>query len=62
MTFLLRRGPGARRRVAHLAHYDAFGRIDGSWCGRDDFNLTCNLPLGQPSCKDCLRQMRKASR
>ena len=60
--FLYRRGSGSRRRVMHLAHYDGFGEIDRAWCGRNDYNTTINVPLGQPRCKDCLRKMSEASR
>jgi hypothetical protein len=59
MTYLLRRGPGAIRRVAHYARYDQFGNIADSWCGRP-WNLSCNVPFGQPRCKDCIRKMNEA--
>lgn len=55
-TFLLRRGKGSLRRVAHLAHFDPHGEIDQSWCGRSDFDLSSNVPWGQPICKNCLRR------
>jgi hypothetical protein len=60
--YVYRRGDGSRRRVMHLAHYDAFGEIDRVWCGRTGFNTTINVPLGQPCCKDCLRKMDEAAR
>ena len=58
MTYLLTRGPGAMRRVAHFARYDAFGRIAGSWCGRP-YNMSSNVPFARPRCKDCLRKMQE---
>lgn len=59
MTYLIKRGPRARQRkaVAHLATFDRWGEIAGAWCGRDDFNLTSNVPWGLRRCKDCLRRM-----
>lgn len=59
MTYLLRRGPGALRRVAHFARYDALGQIADSWCGRP-YNMSSNVPWGQPRCKDCIRRMNAA--
>ncbi len=54
MTFIYRRGQGAMRRVMHIAAYDRMGRETGqSLCGKNGFNTTCNLPLGQPICKKC---------
>ena len=53
MAFLYRRGKNAKRRVMHLAMYDKHGAIAGSWCGRKNFDTSCNLPLGQPICKFC---------
>lgn len=55
MTLLYRRGPGAARRVMHIAEYDRMGKIRGALCGRDDFNTSINLSLGRPICKDCRR-------
>lgn len=57
--FLYRRGPGARRRVMHLAHYNGHGEIDGAWCGFADYNTSINLPLGQRICKVCQRNERR---
>lgn len=54
MSYLYRRGQGAKRRVMHLAHYDRLGRIRGSLCGRTDLDTSINVPLGQPTCKRCL--------
>jgi len=54
-TFLYERGEGAKRRVMHLAHYNAHGVIDGTWCGSLRFNTSINLPLGRRVCKTCLR-------
>lgn len=53
MSYLYRRGQGAKRRVMHLAHYDRLGRIRGSLCGRADLDTSINVPLGQPTCKLC---------
>lgn len=60
MTYLLRRGRGARRRKAHLARYNAWGQIAGSWCGRSDYDLSSNVPWGRPTCRDCLRKEHAA--
>lgn len=52
--FVYRRGHGARRRVMHLAGYDRLGKFAGVLCGsRLNFDTSCNLPLGQPTCKRC---------
>jgi hypothetical protein len=58
MTYLLRRGRGYRRRKAHLARYDSYGRITGAWCGRP-YNLTSNVTWGCNRCKDCIRRWNK---
>lgn len=56
MRYLLKRGKGSRRRVAHLCGYDP---VTGHptmvpFCGqRLDFNLTSNVPWGQRTCKRC---------
>lgn len=57
MTYLIKRGPRARRRIAsaHIAKYDVHGNIAGAWCGRD-YNLTSNVPWGLRRCKDCARR------
>ena len=52
-AYLLRRGPGALRRKAHLARYDAHGEIAGSWCGRP-YNVVSNVPWGCRTCKVCV--------
>lgn len=61
MTYLLKRGKGYQRRRAHLAHYDAFGQIDRSWCGRVEFNLTSNVPWGSKTCRHCINAVNRAS-
>lgn len=55
-AFLYRRAKGAERRVMHLAHYDAHGQIDQTWCGRTDYDTSINVPLGQPICKVCRKK------
>jgi hypothetical protein len=60
MTFLLRRGPGSMRRKAHLARYNQFGEITGTWCGRP-YDLVSNVPWGCQTCKHCLRQYGRAA-
>jgi hypothetical protein len=55
MTYLYRRGPGAKRRVMHLARYTPHGEIAGTWCGRP-WNTSINVGLGQPRCKDCRKR------
>jgi hypothetical protein len=63
MTYLIKRGPRARRRiaVAHLARYDSFGEISGAWCERTGFDLTSNVPWGLRRCKDCSRHSSVAA-
>ena len=58
--YLLRRGRGYARRRAHLAHFDAFGRIDRAWCGRTDFNLRSNVPWGCKTCRHCINAQGRA--
>lgn len=56
MRFLYRRGQGARRRVMHLCGYDprTGDPTMEPLCGiRQRFDTTCNLPLGQRTCKRC---------
>lgn len=55
-TFVMKRG-GARplRRRAHIAKYNPHGEIIGAWCERP-INMSCNLTLGLPICKDCRRR------
>lgn len=56
--FLYRRGRGARRRVMHLCGYDPMTGKPTMvpLCGiHQPFNTTCNLPLGQRTCKRCNR-------
>jgi hypothetical protein len=60
VTFVLRRGPGALRRSAHIAKFNQLGDITGALCGRP-VNMSSNVPWGQPRCKDCLRLMVKVS-
>ena len=65
MTYLLRRGKGSRRRKAHICLHDPLtGQpIMRAVCGIDyPFNLTSNVPWGQPRCKNCLRRIADAAR
>jgi hypothetical protein len=65
--YLMRRGKGALRRVVHLTPYDP---ITGNptmepLCGRSNgivFNMTSNVPWGQPCCKRCLAAARYPQR
>jgi hypothetical protein len=59
MTYLLKRGKGSRKRVAHLAVHD---RLTGAAmlvavCGEDRvaWDMTSNVPWGRPLCKRCRR-------
>lgn len=58
MTFLIKRGKRAlyRKARAHIARYDAHGRIDGAWCDRRGFDMSSNVPWGLAVCKDCRRR------
>ena len=60
-TFVLRRGKGARRRVAHLGRHDPHtGEVVGILCHTPGlYNLTSNVPWGRPTCKRCLRKWRE---
>lgn len=56
MMYLLKRGKGSRRRVAHLCGHDPItGNPTGvPLCGqRLGFDMTSNVPWGQPTCKRC---------
>lgn len=56
MRYLYRRGQGARRRVMHLCGYDPMTGQPTmrALCGSpQDFDTTCNLPLGGRTCKRC---------
>jgi hypothetical protein len=58
MMYLLQRGPGSLRRVAHLQLHDQFtGKPTGEpLCGiRRPFNLNSNVPWGCRTCKNCLK-------
>lgn len=57
--YLYNRGQGAKRRVMHVAAFDRFGNVAGSWCNRSDFNTSINLPLGLPVCKKCKAEMNR---
>lgn len=57
--FLYRRGKGAKRRVMHMPAYNRAGQIVSALCGRMDFDTSCNLPLGQRICKDCLKRQQE---
>lgn len=56
-TFLIKRGKAALHRTsrAHLARYDAHGRIAGAWCPFRGYDMSCNLPLGLKVCGHCAR-------
>lgn len=56
MSYLIQRGPRARagKAKAHLARYDQWGNIAGSWCGAA-YSLASNVPWGLKCCKHCLR-------
>jgi hypothetical protein len=54
--YAFQRGPGAKRRVMHLAKFDAHGNIIGCWCGFPRINTTINVPLKRPVCKVCKRK------
>ena len=56
MTFLYRRGKGARRRVMHICGHDFWtGKATFiPLCGdKHEFDTTCNWPLGHRICKRC---------
>jgi hypothetical protein len=57
MTFLLKRGKGALRRVVHLTTFDHLtGELSmRPLCGRSPlrFDMTSNVPWGRPLCKRC---------
>ena len=56
MRYLYRRGYGARRRVMHLTLFDPRTGEPTMvpLCGiNQQFDTTCNLPLGQRACKRC---------
>lgn len=63
MTFLLKRGRGAMRRVAHLSLHDAatgqptFRPLCGD--KRLRFDLTSNVPWGRPRCRRCMRALER---
>lgn len=61
MRFIYERGRG-RRRVMHLCGYDALTGEPSmrALCGiGHPFNTTSNVPLGRPTCKNCLREARR---
>lgn len=63
MTYLMRRGKGALRRVVHLTTHDPMTGQPTMQpvCGRPNgvtFNMTSNVPWGQPLCKRCRRAIR----
>jgi len=61
--YVYRRGHGAKRRVMHLAGYDRLGQFLAPLCGSPlNLDTSCNLPLGRPVCKLCLRVENKLSR
>lgn len=62
MTFLMRRGKGALRRVVHVTTHDPHtGKPTmRPVCGRDNgvvFNMTSNVPWGRPVCKRCWKAL-----
>lgn len=53
---------GKPRRKMHLSGFDRLGRFSGALCGSPlPFNTSCNLPLGRPTCKRCLKVERELS-
>ncbi len=51
---------GHPRRKMHLASFDRLGRFAGSLCGIDhQFDRSCNLPLGKPTCWNCIKIERR---
>jgi hypothetical protein len=63
MQYIYQRGRGAERRVMHLSMFDprTGSPSMNPLCGesRVTFNTSCNLPLGRPTCKLCLRECTK---
>lgn len=61
--FVYKRGQGAKRRVMHLAGYDRLGEYAGPLCRTTmPLDTSCNLPLGQPTCKRCSKVEQELSR
>jgi hypothetical protein len=60
--FVWKRGDGSKRRVNHLAGFNRLGQFAGALCGSSlDFDTSCNLPLGKPTCKRCSRRWNELS-
>jgi hypothetical protein len=62
MTYLLKRGRGSLRRVAHLGAHDPLtGKVSFQpICSTPiDVNMASNVPWGCPTCKKCLRVARQ---
>lgn len=60
MTYLMKRGRGALRRVAHIAEFNPIGQATGRpICGdtRLCYDLTSNVPWGLPTCKRCKQKL-----
>lgn len=61
MRYLYKRGDGVNRRVMHLTPFDSrTGQptMQPLCDSTLQFNTTCNLPLGRPICKRCLKVYR----
>lgn len=53
--FLIKRGKPAVNRAAraHIARYDARGRIVGAWCPFRGYDMSSNVPWGLKVCRHC---------
>jgi hypothetical protein len=40
--------------VSHIAKYDPFGEVAGSWCGQTQFDIESNVKWGNPACEACI--------
>lgn len=56
--FLIKRGKAAvkAKSRAHLARYDAHGRIVGAWCPFRGYDMSSNVPWGLKVCQHCARR------
>ena len=60
MAYVYRRGAGAKRRKMHLATYDRFGNLNGTFCGTTyPLNTSINVPLGLKVCLKCRQALSK---
>lgn len=60
MQYLFKRGEGSTKRVMHIERTTSTGEHSMQpLCGnyRVTYDTTCNLPLGRPTCKECLRAL-----